>query len=336
MPSKPEDGEDYDDFMTRCQEEGGSDSECQTSWENYSQAQGGAPVLKYRRVLQAFYSSPWAILPAKLAEIRHVLHLAADGKLSAADLKARMGPNRPTDLPAGGTHVSVVRIDGVLCQHSDYWGVSCEQVASALDHCLADRQCDAVVLAFDSPGGSVAGIPELASKIYKARGQKKLVAVADSMCASAAYWLASQCDTVHVTPGGMVGSIGVLAAHDDLSGLLEQAGVKTTLVTAGKYKAEGNPYAPLDAEAQAEMQRRVDAYYGLFTAAVARGRGATEAAVRSGYGEGRVLTARRAVSAGLADQVTDLRAVLASLGAPAAGGPSAQDLRRKLDLALEE
>jgi ClpP class serine protease len=63
------------------------------------------------------------------------------------------------------------------------------------------------------------------------------------------------------TPSGDVGSIGVITAHEDLSTAQEMLGVKTTLIAAGKYKGEGHPFAPLDTEARAAIQRRVDEAY---------------------------------------------------------------------------
>jgi ClpP class serine protease len=65
------------------------------------------------------------------------------------------------------------------------------------------------------------------------------------MAASAAFWIASQADELVVTPSGSVGSVGVFAAHDDISALQEQLGVKTTLISAGKDKTLGNPFEPL-------------------------------------------------------------------------------------------
>ena len=67
--------------------------------------------------------------------------------------------------------------------------------------------------------------------------------------------------------------------------------MKPTLISAGKYKVEGNPCAPLDEEAQGLMQSRVDDYYTSFTKVVARGRAVPIAQVRDGMGQGRVLGA---------------------------------------------
>ena len=91
---------------------------------------------------------------------------------------------------------------------------------------------------------------------------------------------------------------------------LETAGVKTTLISAGKFKVEGNPYSPLDADAQSFMQSRVDDYYAAFTKAVARGRGVSINQVRDSMGQGRVIGAESALAQNMVDGVATLDDVL--------------------------
>src|SRR5690606_12609791 len=107
-----------------------------------------------------------------------------------------------------------------------------------------------IVLDVDSPGGGVYGVAEFAEEIYKARGQKRIVAVANSMAASAAYWIATAADELVVTPGGEVGSIGVYMLHEDWSGAYEKAGIKPTVIKFGENKAEGIDVEPLSESAQ--------------------------------------------------------------------------------------
>jgi ClpP class serine protease len=122
-----------------------------------------------------------------------------------------------------------------------------------------------------------------------------------------------------VTPSGDVGSIGVFGKHVDTSAMQEKAGLKTTLISAGRFKTEGNPNEPLGDEAREAMQARVDDAYDTFVADVAAGRGVSEGAVRGGYGEGRLLNARRSLAAGLVDGVQTFDATVGSLMADPAG-----------------
>jgi signal peptide peptidase SppA len=192
---------------------------------------------------------------------------------------------------------------------------STQQFTSVLRQMLADDMVGQILIDIDSPGGSVYGVSELASEIVKARAQKPVIAVANSLAASAAYWIGCSASEFYVTPGGEVGSIGVWQAHFDYSKALEEEGVKPTLISAGKFKVEGNPYVPLDKQAQAFMQSRVDDYYNAFIEAVAQGRGVSASEVRSGMGEGRVLGADAALAAGMVDGIATFDDVLAKMQA---------------------
>jgi hypothetical protein len=137
-----------------------------------------------------------------------------------------------------------------------------------------------------------------------------------------------------VSPSSLTGSIGVYASHEDESQALDKIGVKVTLISAGKYKVEGNSFEPLGDDARSAMQAMVDEYYGMFTKAVARGRGVKVSDVTGGFGEGRVVTAQQALKLGMADRVATLDQVLSkygvsrgnstamSAGAPVSAGPS--------------
>jgi ClpP class serine protease len=88
-----------------------------------------------------------------------------------------------------------------------------------------------------------------------------------------------------------------------------------TLISAGKYKTEGNHYGPLSAEARENMQEQVEDYYDMFVKAVAKNRKDTQIAVREGYGQGRTLIGERAVKGKLADRVATLGQVVGELQA---------------------
>ena len=194
-------------------------------------------------------------------------------------------------------------------------GTSTEGTLMRMRRALADPDVGALVFDFDTPGGAVSGVPELAQAMYDARGEKPIVAVVNTLAASAGYWLATQADEIVVSPSGEVGSIGVFAAHQDMSAFLEAEGRKVTLISAGKYKVEGNPFEPLSEEAQAFIQSRVDEYHGEFIDAVARGRGRPASEVRAGFGEGRTIGATTAVAMGMADRVDTIDNVIAQLHA---------------------
>jgi signal peptide peptidase SppA len=213
-------------------------------------------------------------------------------------------------------------------------GTSLEEVGVALDYLIADPSIGAVVLHVDSPGGSSYGTEELADKIFAARDQKPVYAIANSLMASAAYWVGSAAGTVIATPGGDVGGVGVYALHVDETAALEQDGLKVTMVQAGKFKAELASWKELTDEAAAYLQDQVNATYDKFVNAVKRNRGTSLEDVRKNYGQGRVLNADQALAAGMVDRVMSFEELMRKLtGAGAASqgrAASAETLRLKL------
>lgn len=257
--------------------------------------------------------TPWAVRPEILGPLAALL-AHPPREIQAAE---------PTeDVPTTGG-VAVLRLYGVLTARESFLsmlfgGSSLEHFRSNFRAALASSDVGSLLLDIDSPGGSVAQITELAAEIRAARESKPIVAVANGMAASGAYWLASQANEVVITPSGMAGSIGVYVVHEDWSGFNEKAGIDPTYVSAGKYKVEGNMDSPLDDKARAAIQSEVDDYYEMFVADVAAGRGVPEESVRSGYGEGRVLTAKRAQAEGMVDRIASFDETVRRLATGAA------------------
>ena len=280
--------------------------------------------MKQPLLIAEFLSTPWALMPERLNAMTAVLARWSQGASAPEDVLARIDADRKARearrqavSSAVGGGIAVLPLYGVVTQRGNMvddvsgpGSVSTQVFAQALRQALADDTVSQILIDIDSPGGSVYGVSELADEIAAARTLKPVVAIANSLAASAAYWLGAQADELYVTPGGEVGSIGVWQAHFDYSQALAAEGVTPTLISAGKYKVEGNPYAPLDEEAQGFMQSRVDDYYGAFTKAVARGRSIPIAQVRDGMGQGRVLGADAALAENMVDGVATFDAVL--------------------------
>lgn len=186
---------------------------------------------------------------------------------------------------------------------------------SGMREAVNDPSVVGVVVRAASPGGLVDGVPEAAAELRALRGKKPIVFVADAYIASAAYWVASAADRIHVTPSGEIGSIGVVWMHDDFSGYWENLGVKTTLMrsSGAPYKVETTSEEPLSQAARARQQAVLDEYEKMFVGDVAKYRGVRPEAVLERYGQGRMLMAKEAVRAGMADAVMSLDQTIASV-----------------------
>lgn len=272
--------------------------------------------MKYSHILNAFFSSNWAILPEKYEAMRTLLELrAAGGKVEDDEIKAIVAASkRPSPRTPG--NVAVIPIYGSICYRSslisDYsGGTSVQGLTKQFRSALADDTVKAIVFDVDSPGGDVDGIQEFSDEIFAARGPKRIVAVANTLAASAAYWLASAADELVVTPSGMVGSIGVFTTHNDRSEMDKMIGLKVTYISAGKYKTEGNPDEPLSSEAEAAIQSVVDSFYTSFVNGVARNRNVKAADVMNGFGQARCVVAKDALKLNMVDRVATFDDTLA-------------------------
>lgn len=303
--------------------------------------------MKYDRIVQFIASRPWAMHPDALGVMCDVVASRASGAPAATDYTPNFGgtpyfaesidaaipgqtasatarrEGRVAVLPIRGTILN--RMSGIEAMSG---GTSLEQLAKSFSSLVQDNGVKAIVLDVDSLGGSVEGLPEMASMIRDARGAKPITAQVNVRAASAAYWLASQAQDVAVAPSGDVGSIGVITVHQNMAAALEKAGIQTTIIASTPFKGEGNPYGPLSEDALASLQSDIGAFDAMFHDAVAQGRGAKEATVRAEFGQGRMVLAADAVKRGMADRVATLEQTLNRFGASMfgrSGRQAAQD-----------
>ena len=292
-------------------------------------------------IARAVFDVPWAMEPRKLKQVAELVSFrAAGGRLSSEEIERRLAAAAQFngDRTGGGAvgSVAIIPMYGTISQRMSLMedmsgGTSVEAMRADLDDALKDSAITAVVFDIDSPGGSTDGVPEFAAYIRSVAGKAKpIVACVNTLCASAAYWIASQCDQIVCTPSGEVGSIGVLAAHEDDSEALEMQGVAITLVSAGPYKTELSSFAPLSDDARAALQDQIDTFYGMFLGDVAKGRGTTPGAVAADYGGGRTLLAAKAKAAGMVDRIDTLEGTVRAL----LPKPKATDARAGYDFAL--
>lgn len=277
---------------------------------------------RYSHLIRAVLARPWAIdaNSPEWGAILEVLELRAAGqRLSEQEITVRLAAAAAEQGPrAGGGRTGAVRVIplyGVISPRMGLMsdmsgGTTAEGFSRTFMEAIRDPEISAIVLDVDSPGGNVAGIEEAAAVVRSQRGVKPISAVAAFRMLSAAYYIGAQADEVVASPSAEVGSIGVLGMHQDISEADAMAGIKVTLISAGKYKTEANPHIPLSDEAKAAWQADADRYFGMFVNAVAKGRGVSAETVRTDFGQGRRLMARPALAAGMVDRIDTLEGTI--------------------------
>jgi ClpP class serine protease len=282
---------------------------------------------------------------AALLRVRasQVLAVTGDVFASGVELSARA----PGKLEPTAEGVAVLRIDGPLAQRS-YAESACgyidgyDAITARLYAALGDSSVGAAVLVIDSPGGDAAGLEEAIGRMRAARESsgKPVFAYVDELAASAAYWIAATvADKIYVPAMGAVGSIGCIGAIVDSSDMLEQQGMKVTLIRDPDGKAESHPAGVISDLAIERQTAVVAEYTSRFVAAVGHARGIDAAALRELNGA--VLHGAVAVRARLADKVGSLEQTIrsaAKAGAKAQRDREEMQMKRalRIELGLED
>lgn len=142
-----------------------------------------------------------------------------------------------------------------------------------LSQAMADDDVLGIIFDVNSYGGEAAGCFELAADIRAARAIKPSMAMVDSNAYSAGFALATAAGRVVTIPSAGVGSVGVITMHVDMSKLLDEWGIKVSLIYEAEHKADGNPFEPLPDSVRAEVQARIHTSYERFVAVAAENLG---------------------------------------------------------------
>lgn len=257
-------------------------------------------------------SSRWLMDPAHLRPLMERI-AAATPEAVAAAVQAYRDPQ-----PKVIGDIAVIECSGPITGRNSWFSMwygcsTIESMQTQFRIALADPNIKTIVFRVETPGGTIDLVPEFADEIFAAREVKNIIAVSDTMIASAGIWLFSQCTQIYVPRSGQIGSVGAYCLHQDVSKMLEDWGIKMTFIYAGENKVEGNSYEPLSDSAKAHFQEEIDQIFGWFNAAMARGRGVSTKDVLDNFGQGRMFYGQAAVKLGMADKVGTFDAVMSKL-----------------------
>lgn len=255
------------------------------------------------------YFGPWCILPDRfvpMVERVQGLDLLAhiESRRNRAISTVLSGDSDSNDEYEMIGSIALIHATGSLTKYGNSFDGSSSTVALRRQiRNAADDECvGSILLRIESPGGTTAGTQELAEEIVAATAKKPVYAYCEDLCASAAYWIASQCTKVYANASSLVGCIGTYTIVQDASAMMEKMGVKVNVVKAGDFKAAGTFGTPVTDDQLAEFQRLVDTLNGFFLGAVEKGRKLTAAKVKE-LADGRVHVGKEAAANGLIDGI---------------------------------
>jgi len=263
------------------------------------------------------YVGVWAMYPPHFFAYWHAAVSTDLAAHVAAALPRQAEPQPPIMVPSkGGKSVAVVRMERTLMkQRPSLGGTSTVDLRRQVRSAANDPNVSGILLAIDSPGGTVAGTDDLAREVRAARKKKPTWAFVEDLGASAAYWVASQAGAIYAnSPTALVGSIGTVMTVYDESKAAESGGVRPLVFATGPLKGTGEPGVPVTEEQATYLQGIVNGTQESFDAAVRSGRGLSAAelsAVRSGG----VFLAAEAQRLRLIDGIKSFDATLDALAA---------------------
>lgn len=263
------------------------------------------------------YAGAWAMEPQRASAFLERVRRADLPKHIAETPAPKPKSDLQTVSASNGQKIGVVMLTGTLMKAVGSMDAGTSTVMARRDIRKAANDSDvtAIILAIDSPGGTVAGTADLANEIRSAAKKKPVWAFASDLCASAAYWCASQTDRIFANDRtALVGSIGTLLVAYDMSKAAENQGIKTLVFGTGPIKGAGTPGAEITDEQQAYFRGIVEDAQLSFDAAVRKGRSLTDSQL-SDVKSGGVFGATEALSLGLIDGIKSFEAVVEEIAA---------------------
>ena len=197
----------------------------------------------------------------------------------------------------------IINVNGVLVRGTGLPQSKCDMLnICELDNLDAQLKaardnpdCKAIVMLFNSPGGTVHAhstallIQSIAQKI-------SVIGYADAMCCSAAYQLAAMCSEFYVSETAWAGFVGTIYTRADQTQFNSQTGMSYTFITSSPKKLYLNPNAKITDDEKEWIGNSVMYYYDMFKADVLSNREIAEE-----YLDSSIFIGQQAVDANFAD-----------------------------------
>lgn len=294
---------------------------------------GGGPQ-PFTNVARQLLDRPLAILPHQLEAmllalqsklgITQISHIDATAMEAKAILeRSALGGDARREWDSGKSFhsdgpIAVIPITGTLVHKFGWLDPMCgmtgyDGLTRKVRDAIRDPEIDGIWFDIDSPGGAVAGLEQFVLELaqFADTGGKPIYGWINEQACSAAYAIASVCHKAYGPETAMSGSIGCCMAHTDITGALDEAGVKVTIIRSGERKYRGSSVESLDDVTLAKFQKSCDAVRDRFAKIVSMGRGiSVDAAMKT---EADWFEGEEAVQLGLMDAVANEREAWARL-----------------------
>lgn len=207
-------------------------------------------------------------------------------------------------LPSAKGYIARVAIEGFIGDDT--------KREEMLADIAEDKAVKAVLVRFDSPGGTALGGEELYRSLLEISNKKPVVAVMRTACTSACYMAALGTSHLMARESSITGSIGVLLEMAEVTELAKKLGIEPISVKSGTLKASPSPFEKFDETQRAYIQGVVDDSFRQFLALVTSRR-TLDATTIALIKDGRIFTGAQAKPLKLIDDIGGEKEALAWL-----------------------
>ncbi len=203
--------------------------------------------------------------------------------------------------PLRGPLVGVIHVNGVILESAE--------ITAFADELRLDDKVKAVVVRVNSPGGGVGPSQEIYMAVKRLAEAKPVIVSMGSTAASGGYYIAVAGREIYAMPSTLTASIGVKMQVPNAEELMRTIGLSSKTLATGALKDAGNITREMTPEEEAYFQSLITGMFDEFVKAVAQGRKLSEEDVRA-LADGRAMTGRQAMEAGLVDVMGDMHAAV--------------------------
>lgn len=228
-------------------------------------------------------------LKSQLTSWRAIALVAIFG--SFAFFFAGTGPHKKITNPRGD-YIAQITIEGMM--------VDDPKRDEIMKQVKEDNRAKAVLVRFDSPGGTTVGGEEIFIQLRDIAKKKPVVGVMHTLCASACYMASLGTDHVVAREGTLTGSIGVFMQSVEVSRLADRLGITPITVKSGPNKDAPSLTEPFTPEQRKVVQELITDAYERFVGMIVDRRQLDSEKVHL-LADGRVYTGAQALKLNLID-----------------------------------
>lgn len=178
---------------------------------------------------------------------------------------------------------------GIIRLNDAIYNFTAKDMMAQIDYAIEHPEVRAVVLAFESPGGTVVDTEAVYFELTRLREKKPVVTAVNGMAASGAYYLSVNTDYIYAKPTSLVGNIGVIGYLPPAPFIIKD------IISTGPYKLFGS--------ARDSDVRQIEMVKQGFFDAVTLGRGDRLKAGPEMVFTGAIWSGTDSVRLGIADEI---------------------------------